>query len=87
MALAATKFFDRVLRGPYQALCGTPQAGTHFNGIFRFDDVELEEGNSFDRGRDYDEPGGGPTADGVQRPVLKSRVALAVGQTDEDVTL
>lgn len=79
MALAITDFFDRVLQGPYQALV------THPTGIFRLGDVELEEGDSFDLF------GVAMTSQKAAQllmmfigAVLKPRIAVAVGQTDED---
>lgn len=48
MPLPTTEFFDRTLRAPYEALCRTPQAADYLTGTFRYDGVELEEGDSFD---------------------------------------
>lgn len=48
MPLPTTEFFDRVLRQPYEALCASPQVAAHLSGTFRYDGVELEEGDSFD---------------------------------------
>lgn len=48
MPLPTTEYFDRVLREPYQALCGTEQAEAHLTGAFRYDGIELEEGDTFD---------------------------------------
>jgi hypothetical protein len=47
MQLPTNDFFNRVLRGPYDALCRTPQAA-HLNGTFRYDGVQLEEGDAFE---------------------------------------
>jgi hypothetical protein len=48
MPLPTTDFFNRVLSGPYDALCRTPQAAAHLNGTFRYDGVQLEEGDAFE---------------------------------------
>ncbi|WP_245641697.1 hypothetical protein [Paraburkholderia bannensis] len=48
MPLPTTDFFNRVLREPYDALCSTPQAIAHLNGTFRYDGVQLEEGDVFE---------------------------------------
>lgn len=48
MPIPTTDFFDRVLRGPYEALCRTPQAAAHLTGAFRYDGVVLEEGDTFE---------------------------------------
>lgn len=87
MALASTEFFDRVWRGRYQTLCRTLQAVTHFTRIFRFDDVELEEGDSFAFvGVTMTSREAAQLLMVINGAVLMPRVALAVGQTDEDVS-
>ncbi len=45
MALPTTNYFDNELRVVYEALCLSPLARDYLSGVFRWDGVEIEEGD------------------------------------------
>ena len=47
MPLPTTVFFEQTLRAVYDALCASPQAALHLNGVFRFQGQELDETSTF----------------------------------------
>jgi hypothetical protein len=47
MPLPTTAFFEQTLRAAYEALCASPPAALHLNGVFRFQGRDLDEASTF----------------------------------------
>ncbi|WP_235362469.1 hypothetical protein [Burkholderia pseudomallei] len=47
MPLPTTVFFEQTLRAVYEALCASPPAALHLNGVFRFQGHELDGASMF----------------------------------------